>query len=103
MPAVLGNFVLEFVPDRVFVFFKDLGMFGLGQPVVLAVHAQAAGIALVVGLGSGNGIDWVLDQKEKSNKNEITAPRIEAYTWFGSSLTGERTRDDITTPEAARE
>lgn len=61
------------------------------------------GITTICDPGSGNGIDWVLDQKEKSRKNEITAPRIEAYTWFGNSLTGEGNRSDITTPEAARE
>ena len=61
------------------------------------------GITTICDPGSGNGIDWVLDQKEKSNKNEITAPRIQAYTWFGSNLNGERGRGDITTPETARE
>ncbi|MBR9854932.1 MAG: amidohydrolase family protein [Algicola sp.] len=61
------------------------------------------GITTICDPGSGNGIDWVLDQKEKSAKNEITAPRIKAYNWFGNSLDGERRRADITTPEAARE
>ena len=61
------------------------------------------GITTICDPGSGNGIDWVLDQKEKSTKNEITAPRIQAYNWFGNSLNGERRRADITTPEAARE
>ncbi|WP_296619714.1 amidohydrolase family protein [Marivirga sp.] len=47
---------------------------------------------------SGNGIDWVLEHKAKSAKNEITAPRIEAYTEFGKG-----SESPISTPEMARE
>lgn len=61
------------------------------------------GITTIADPGSGNGIDWTLDQKNKSNKNEITAPRIKAYTFFGSNLHGKGGREDISTPEAARE
>ena len=39
---------------------------------------------LFVTLGSVNGLEWMLDQKDKSAKNLITAPRIYAYTCFGS-------------------
>jgi hypothetical protein len=44
-----------------------------------------------------NGIDWVLDQKNKSSKNLITAPRIKAYVGFGSG-----SKEPIRTPEQAR-
>ena len=55
------------------------------------------GITTVRDPGSGNGIDWVLDEKAKSNRNEITAPRIEAYVTFGQG------RDEpFTKPEEAR-
>src|SRR5665811_2330215 len=57
MAAVLGNFLLELVPNGVLVFFERFGTFGLGQPFVLAVHAQPAGIAFVIGLGTHKGID----------------------------------------------
>ncbi len=53
---------------------------------------------------SGRGIDWALNLKQKSEKNEIIAPRIFAYTGFG-----QRTKDfnplndaPISTPEQAR-
>jgi hypothetical protein len=56
------------------------------------------GITTIRDPGSGNGIDWVLDEKAKSAKNEITAPRIEAYVFFGQG------RDEpFTTPEQARQ
>ena len=56
------------------------------------------GITTVRDPGSGNGLDWVLDEKAKSAKNEITAPRIEAYVFFGQG------RDKpIVTPEEARQ
>lgn len=41
------------------------------------------GITTVRDPGSGNGIEWNLDHKQKSAKNEITAPRIFCYTTFG--------------------
>lgn len=44
---------------------------------------MAHGITTVRDPGSFNGLDWVLDQKEKSTKNLITAPRLYAYTSFG--------------------
>ncbi len=58
----------------------------------------AHGITTVRDPGSGNGIDWVLDQKKKSASNTITAPRIEAYAFFGQG------RDEpFTRPQEARD
>ena len=45
---------------------------------------MAHGITTVRDPACGNGLDWVLDQKQKSKQNSITAPRIFAYTAFGS-------------------
>jgi predicted amidohydrolase len=47
---------------------------------------------------SGRGVDWTMDLKRKSAKNEIIAPRIFAYTGFGQGST-----EPISTPEMARE
>ena len=47
---------------------------------------------------SGRGVDFTLDLKQKSAKNEIVAPRILAYTGFGQDNGGP-----ITSPEMARE
>jgi imidazolonepropionase-like amidohydrolase len=58
----------------------------------------AHGITTIREPGSGNGLDWTITHKQKSTKNEITAPRIYAYSFFGM---GSDT--PITTPEAARE
>lgn len=44
---------------------------------------MAHGITTVAEPGSMNGIDWTLEHKERSAKNEITAPRIKAFTTFG--------------------
>ena len=43
----------------------------------------AHGITTIRDPSCGNGLDWVLDQKSRSTKNEIAAPRIYAYTMFG--------------------
>jgi cytosine/adenosine deaminase-related metal-dependent hydrolase len=41
------------------------------------------GITTIREPGSFNGIDWVLEHREKSERNTITAPRIVAYAGFG--------------------
>lgn len=46
------------------------------------------GITTIRDPSAGNGLKWVLDHKNKSAKNEITAPRILAYTSFGQNLEG---------------
>lgn len=45
---------------------------------------------------SGRGIEYTLDLKKRSEKNEIVAPRIFAYTGFGQG------KLDVNTPEEAR-
>ncbi len=59
---------------------------------------MAHGITSIRDPSAGNGLDWVLEHKEKSNKNEITAPRIFAYTSFGQG-----SEEPISSPEMARE
>ena len=56
------------------------------------------GITTVRDPGSGNGADWTIEHKRKSAANEITAPRIHAYAWFGSAR-----EEPIVTPEDARD
>ncbi len=46
---------------------------------------------------SGRSVDWTLDLKKKSAANTIVAPRIIAYTGFGSG-----SKKTISTPEMAR-
>ena len=81
--------------------FVDMhGHIGGGQaPIAEYVFKlwMAHGITTIRDPGSGNGLDWVLDQKAKSEKNLITAPRIKAYVTFGS---GSQT--PISTPDQAK-
>ena len=56
------------------------------------------GITTIRDPSAGNGLDWVLDEKKKSIANEITAPRILAYTAFGAGLD-----EPVSTPEGARQ
>ncbi len=46
---------------------------------------------------SGRGVDYTLDLKRRSEKNEIVAPRIFAYTGFGQG------KKEVNTSEQARE
>jgi hypothetical protein len=59
---------------------------------------MAHGITTIREPGSLNGLDWVLDEKQKSAENLITAPRIFAYTVFGQG-----SKQPIATPEQAIE
>jgi hypothetical protein len=58
---------------------------------------MAHGITTSMDPGSGNGLDWNLDHKRRSAANEITAPRLEAYSSFGQDHD-----EPITTPGEAR-
>ncbi len=58
---------------------------------------MAHGVTTVRDPGSGDGLDYVLRERERSARNEIVAPRIFAYVGVG--LDWERPVD---TPEAAR-
>lgn len=44
------------------------------------------GITTVRDPSAGNGLEWVLNHKKRSANNEITAPRILAYTSFNQDL-----------------
>jgi imidazolonepropionase-like amidohydrolase len=57
---------------------------------------MAHGITTIRDPSAGNGLDWVLDEKQKSNQNLITAPRIFAYTAFGQG-----SKEPISTTEQA--
>ncbi len=59
---------------------------------------MAHGITTVREPGSFNGMDWTLRQKERSQINEIAAPRIFSYIGFGMGYDRQ-----ITTPDQARE
>ena len=58
---------------------------------------MAHGITTIREPACGNGLDWVLHHKTRSESNQITAPRIEAYTVFGQ---GKET--PVSTAEEAR-
>ncbi|TSE10707.1 amidohydrolase family protein [Aquimarina algiphila] len=47
---------------------------------------------------SGRGVDWTMKLKKSSDKNEIVAPRIFAYTGFGQG-----SKLPVSTPEMARD
>lgn len=58
---------------------------------------MAHGITTIRDPSAGNGLSWTLLEKKRSAKNEITAPRIFAYTAFGAGAA-----DPINTAEEAR-
>ncbi len=57
------------------------------------------GVTTIRDPGSGNGVDWTLEESRRSADNEIVAPRIFVYVRPGSGWDG----GPINTPETARE
>jgi hypothetical protein len=90
-----GKFVLPGFVDM----HGHLGGTEQGTPAEYVLKLwMAHGITTIRDPGSGNGLDFMLDHKARSSRNEITAPRIQAYVRFGAD------RDEpFTTPEQARE
>ncbi|PZX50707.1 amidohydrolase family protein [Algoriphagus ratkowskyi] len=75
-----------------------IGGRGQGTPAEYVFKLwMAHGITTIRDPSAGNGLDWVLDQKERSAANEITAPRILAYTSFGQGA-----KAPITTADQAK-
>ena len=60
---------------------------------------MAHGITTIRDPGSGNGVAWTREHRERSARNEIVAPRIFAYVGPGNSWE----RGPVTTPELGRE
>ncbi|WP_075351717.1 amidohydrolase family protein [Algoriphagus marinus] len=75
-----------------------IGGTGQGTPAEYVYKLwMAHGITTVRDPSAGNGLDWVLEQKKRSAGNEITAPRLFAYTSFG-----QKAEKPITTAEQAK-
>ncbi|MBW3468815.1 amidohydrolase family protein [Arthrospiribacter ruber] len=61
-----------------------IGGAGQGTPAEYVFKLwMAHGITTIREPAAGNGLDWVLEHKNKALDNTITAPRIFAYTVFG--------------------
>ncbi len=75
-----------------------IGGTGQGTPAEYVYKLwMAHGITTVRDPSAGNGLDWVLSEKKRSAANEITAPRLFAYTAFG-----QKAEKPITTAEEAK-
>ncbi len=75
-----------------------IGGTGQGTPAEYVYKLwMAHGVTTIRDPSTGNGLDWVLSEKKRSVSNEITAPRILAYTAFGQGA-----KSPITNSEQAK-
>lgn len=89
-----GHFVLPGFIDM----HGHLGGVEQGTPAEYVLKLwMAHGITTVRDPGSGNGLDFVLEHKRRSAANEIVAPRLEAFVFFGAG-----SEQPIRTPDEAR-
>ncbi len=102
IPVGEGDRVLELDGHYLLPGFVDLhAHFGGDEQGVPAEYAAKLwlghGITTIREPGSGNGIPWVLRQQKRSERNEVAAPRIVPYAFFGMGedepiLTAEQAR-----------
>ncbi|MGI9551044.1 MAG: amidohydrolase family protein [Aurantibacter sp.] len=69
---------------------------GVGPEYVFRLW-MAHGVTTVREVG-GPGVEWTLDLKRKSDRNEMVGPRINTHTFFGTG-----SDEVLSTPEMARE
>lgn len=63
-----------------------IGGTGQGTPAEYVYKLWLAhGVTTIRDPGSGNGVEWILRERERSERAEITAPRIFAYVTPGNS------------------
>jgi imidazolonepropionase-like amidohydrolase len=102
IPVREGDRVLDLHGHYLLPGFVDLhAHFGGTEQGVPAEYAAklwlAHGITTIREPGSGNGLDWVKRQQSRSAKNEVAAPRIVPYVFFGMGEDGP-----LLEPEQAR-
>ena len=92
---VSGHYILPGFVDM----HGHLGGMEQGTPAEYVLKLwMAHGVTTVRDPGCGNGLDFCLEHRAKSAANEITAPRLVAYAFFGGG------RDEpFTDPDQARE
>lgn len=86
-----GMYVLPgFINAHAHIGNSDQGEFGEPSPAAYVYKLWLAhGVTTVREVAAGNGLDWTLNEKRRSEANAITAPRIFVYPAFPGSKTPE--------------
>jgi imidazolonepropionase-like amidohydrolase len=97
-----GDHVIDLAGHYVLPGFVDLhghlGGHEQGTPAEYVLKLwMGHGITTSSDPGSGNGLEFMVEHKRKSEANQITAPRLKPYVFFGQGV-----KEPITTPAQAR-
>jgi imidazolonepropionase-like amidohydrolase len=100
--AMAGDHELDLTGHYVLPGFVDLhghlGGHEQGTPAEYVLKLwMGHGITTSADPGSGNGLEFMVDHKKKSEANQITAPRLKPYVFYGQGV-----KEPITRPDAAR-
>lgn len=89
-----GMYVLPgFINAHAHISNPDQYRFGAAAPAEYAYKLWLAhGVTTIREVAGGNGRDWTLREKQRSAKNQITAPRIIFHMWFPDGLTPKEAR-----------
>ncbi len=91
---VSGQYVLPGFVDL----HGHMGGYEQGTPAEYVLKLwMGHGITTSCDPGSGNGLDFMVEHKRKSELNQITAPRLKPYVTFGQGV-----KEPIVRPEEAR-
>ena len=97
-----GDHEIDLAGHYVLPGFVDLhghmGGYEQGTPAEYVLKLwMSHGITTSADPGSGNGLDFMVEHKKKSEANQITAPRLKPYVTFGQGL-----KEPVIRPEQAR-
>ena len=86
-----GDHELDLAGQYVLPGFVDLhghmGGYEQGTPAEYVLKLwMGHGITTACDPGSGNGLDFMVEHKKKSDTNQITAPRLKPYVTFGQGV-----------------
>jgi Amidohydrolase family len=100
--AEAGDHEIDLRGHHVLPGFVDLhghmGGYEQGTPAEYVLKLwMGHGITTSCDPGSGNGLDFMVEHKKKSDANQITAPRLKPYVTFAQGV-----KEPITKPEEAR-
>jgi amidohydrolase family protein len=100
--AEAGDHAIDLRGHYVLPGFVDLhghmGGYEQGTPAEYVLKLwMGHGITTSCDPGSGNGLDFMVEHKKKSDANQITAPRLKPYVTFAQGV-----KEPITKPEEAR-
>jgi len=98
-----GKYVLPgFIDAHAHISNPEQGALGVASPAEYVYKLWLGhGVTTIRDVGTSNGLDWTRSEANRSERNEITAPRIFTYARFPASLNAEEAKAWVRAVKAA--